>query len=212
MIERLPEPTRTAVMRPSWPERDPTVLAPPTAEQFYLRRLSRSPVRDGEHRIDDSVLRCRRSLGAQGERRAMTTVHRCVHYGVHPHLAVNFRDLKEMQWNKSRHSDTDWLGVGLERPPKSVPPKAWRSLQPNMADCGKGDVVFSQQLHRSCFTTHFTPAVEPNHGQRRTWRRKTRPSRSQAKRGRGGSDLTLGTHGASRCRWVAPASHRWVAR
>jgi len=116
MIERLPEPTRTAAMRPSWPERDQTVLAPPTAEQFYLRPLSRSPVQDGEHRIDDSVLRSRRSLGAQGERRAMTSVHRCVHYWVHRHLAVNFRDQKEMQWNKSRHSDTDWLGVGLERP------------------------------------------------------------------------------------------------
>ena len=46
----------------------------------------------------------------------MTTVHRAVHYRVHLDLAVNLQDQKEMQRNKSRHSDTAWLGVGLERP------------------------------------------------------------------------------------------------
>ena len=115
MIERLPEPTKTPAVRPSWPEWDQTALAPPSAEQSYLRPFSRSTVRDVEHWLDDSVLLSRESLEEQGERCAMTTVHSALHDLVHLDLAMNVQDHREMQWNKSRHSHTGWLGVGLER-------------------------------------------------------------------------------------------------
>jgi len=114
--ERLPEPTRTPAIRPSWPERDQTALAPPSVEQSYLRPFSRSAVRDREHRTDDSVLLSGRSDGVHGERYAMTTVHRPVQYLVHLNLAVNFHQVNEIHSDKSQHSDAKWLGVGLERP------------------------------------------------------------------------------------------------
>jgi len=110
LIERLPEPTRPSANRPSWPERDETALAPTSAEQSYLRPFSRSAVGDGENRISAAVLSPRWSSAEQGERRAITTVHRIVHYRVHLGLAVKFHDQNEMQ-----EEQEPALGHGMAR-------------------------------------------------------------------------------------------------
>lgn len=116
MIERLPEPARKPAMHPSWPEWDQAALALPSAEQSYLRPCFGTTVGDGEHRIEVSDLVSRRGLVEQGERHAIHPVHHAVHCRVHLDLALSFHNHKEMQVNKTRHSDAEWPGVGLERP------------------------------------------------------------------------------------------------
>ena len=164
MIERLPEPTRTPAMRPSWLERDQTALAPLFEEQSCLRPFSARAVRGGESPIGDSVLRVGGRSGKSGERCAMITVHRDVHRLVHPNLTANFPKLKEMHSDESRDSHTVWLGVGLERPRFSLPRNAWRSLQPNIAGCAmrtsKSNVNEVQAT---------TPRVTALAGQARCW-------------------------------------------
>ena len=126
MIERLPEPAKTPAMRPSWPERDQTAVAPLSVEHSHLRPFSRSVVRAGEHRIPvhirNALQRRRfwagsaRSFRKKGERCAMTTVHCAVHRFVHANVIANLQNHNEMHSDKTVQSDGVWLGVGLERP------------------------------------------------------------------------------------------------
>jgi len=198
-------------MCPSWPERDSTALAMPSVEQSRLRPSSQSGRRDGENWIGDSALQFGRS-SQKGERCAITTVHCTVHCFVHVSLTANPQKQREMHSEKSRHSDTKWLGVGLERPRLHCHQMRGGRSSPTLQVPER--VMWTSPCYFTALyvTANFTPHQLASADYRP---RLTNCERGKSTRLRSGTRRERPHPLYARCvrvSWVAPASHRWVAR